>query len=143
MACEHRHVVEYSEGSIDQADILLVFRDIARLGNLSDHPSPLMEIVGHERGVDFPVGCPLLLSSLRHYGYQRYADSQRRNSNGYEVLPGLDPTHGNTILLQSAKQGQGGNQLANPAAALAGHLTGARILAIGRRSRLREKPTAK
>jgi hypothetical protein len=106
MVCEHRHIVEYSEGSIDQAQFMFVFRDIARLGNFSDHPSPSMEIIGHERRVNFPIGCPPLLSSLHDYGCQRYDDSQRRNYNGYEVLPGLEPIHGNMILLQSAKRGR-------------------------------------
>ena len=106
MACEHRHVVEYSEGSIDQADIQFVFRDTAGLGGFSDHQSPFMEILRHERGVNFPIGCPLLLPSLHVYGYQRYDDSQSRNYNGCEVLPGLEPTHGNTILLQSAARGR-------------------------------------
>ena len=106
VACEHRHVVEYSEGSIDQAQIVFVFRDIARLGNFSDHPPPSMEIIGHKRRVNFPIGCPPCLSSLHDYGCQRYDDSQRRNYNGYEVLRGLEPMHGNTILLQSAKRGR-------------------------------------
>jgi len=92
MACEHRHVVEYSEGSIEQTNIQFVFRDIASLRDLSDHPPSLMEIIGHESGVNFPIGRPLLLPSLQEYSYQRYDDSQRRNYNGYEV-------HGNTILL--------------------------------------------
>jgi hypothetical protein len=100
MAREHRHVVEYSESSIEQTNIQFVFRDIASLRNLSDHPPPLMEIIGHERGVNFPIGRPLLLPSLQEYSYQRYDDSQRRNYNGYEV-------HGNTILLQAAERGRG------------------------------------
>ena len=70
MAGEHRHVVEYSEGSIDEADLLFIFRDNMSLGNFSDHPSSSMEIIGHERRVNFPIGCPLLLSSLHDYGYQ-------------------------------------------------------------------------
>ena len=74
-----------------------------------------MEIIGHERRVNFPIGCPLLFSSLQDYGYQRYADSQRRNCNGYEVLRGLEPTHGDTILLQSAKRGRDVTQFAIPA----------------------------
>ena len=82
MAREHRHVVEYSEGSIDQTDIQFVFRDTAGLGEFSDHQSPFMEILRHERGVNFPIGCPLVLPSLHVYGYQRYDDSQRRNYNG-------------------------------------------------------------
>ena len=56
-----------------------------------------MEIIGHERGVNFPIGRPLLLPSLQEYSYQRYDDSQRRNYNGYEV-------HANTILLQAAER---------------------------------------
>jgi hypothetical protein len=69
MACEHRHVVEYSEGSIEQSDIQVVFRDIASLRNPSDHPPPSMEIVRHERGVNFPIGCTLLLPSLHEDSY--------------------------------------------------------------------------
>jgi hypothetical protein len=86
MACEHRHVVEYSEGSIDQADIQFVFRDIARLGNVSDHQSPSMDILGHERGVNFPIRGSPLLPSLHAYGYQQYDDGQRRNYNGYKAF---------------------------------------------------------
>jgi hypothetical protein len=100
MAREHRHVVEYSESSIEQTNIQFVFRDIASLRNLSDHPPPLMEIIGHERRVNFPIGRPPLLPSLQEYSYQRYDDSQRRNYNGYEV-------HGNTILLQATERGRG------------------------------------
>jgi hypothetical protein len=59
-----------------------------------------MEIIGHERDVNFPIGRPLRLPSLQEYSYQRYDDSQRRNYNGYEV-------HGNTILLQAAERGWG------------------------------------
>jgi hypothetical protein len=69
MVREHRHVVEYSEGSIEQADIQFVFRDIASLRNPSDHPPPSMEIVRHERGVNFPIGRPLRLLSLHDYSY--------------------------------------------------------------------------
>ena len=69
MAREHRHVVEYSEGTIEQSDIQVVFRDIASLRNPSDHPPPSMEIVRHKRGVNFPIGCTLLLPSLHEDSY--------------------------------------------------------------------------
>ena len=104
MAREHRHVVEYSEGSIEQTDIQFVFRDIATLRNPPDHPPPSMEIVRHESGVDFPIGRPLLLLSLHVYSYQRYDDGERRNYDGNEVFRGLEPIHGNTILLLSTKR---------------------------------------
>jgi len=44
-----------------------------------------MEIIGHERAINFPIGCTLRLPSLQYYSYERYGDSQRRDCNGYEV----------------------------------------------------------
>jgi hypothetical protein len=70
LAREHRQVVKYPEGPIDQTEIQFVFRDNASLGNLIDQPSSLMEILGHERGINFPIGSTLALPSLQDYRYQ-------------------------------------------------------------------------
>jgi len=64
-----------------------------------------MEIIGHERAINFPIGCTLRLPSLQYYSYERYDDSQRRDCNGYEVLRGLEPIHGNNATTTGGARG--------------------------------------
>lgn len=67
----HREVVEYSKSPIHQAEIQFgLLLDILNLFDAVDQPSPSMQIFGHERAVNFPIGGALLLSPLQEYSYE-------------------------------------------------------------------------
>jgi hypothetical protein len=65
---------------------LFIYRDLIGCSYCIDALSSTMEVLRHQRGIDFSIGCPRTLSSLQDYGDKRERDGKQRNADPEQIL---------------------------------------------------------